>query len=119
MATRSNLEEILAIHRLDEGDLNQVCSKESRDEFTKRIKNWKAVGAALGFTQEDLDLIDSEYEHDDQKKTTLFLQWRMRDGKEATYLKLAKLLFAGEMLDLLQVLCGIIDKARPIANSAS
>ena len=44
MAT--GFEEILAIHHLSEGDLNRVCSKEHRDEFTKRIIDWKAVGAA-------------------------------------------------------------------------
>ena len=101
----TSLGEILAIHHLSEGDLSQVCSKEHRDELTKRINDWKAVGAALGFTQEELDMIDSGYENDDQRKTTFFIQWCMRVGKEATYLNLAKLLFAGGMLDLLQELC--------------
>ena len=50
----------------------------------KRIKDWKAVGAILGFTQEELDMIDGGYKNDDQKKTTLLIQWSMRHGKEAT-----------------------------------
>ena len=111
MATRSNLEEILAIHGLEERDLDQKCSIEHREEFAKRIKNWKVVGAALGFTQEELDMIDSGFPSEEQKKTALLFQWSMRDKKEATYLNLAKLLFAGEQLDLLQVLCSIIAKA--------
>ena len=111
MTTRSSLEEIFVIHRLDERDLNQLCSKEHREEFTKRIKNWKAVGDALGFTQEELDMIDSGFPSEEQKKTALLIQWSMRDKKEATYLNLAKLLFTGEQLDLLQVLCSIIAKA--------
>ena len=113
MATKSNLEDILAIYRLDERDLKRPCSKEHRDELTKRIKDWKAVGAALGFTQDELDMIDSGYENDDQKKTTLLIQWSMRFGKEATYLKLAKELFAGKQLDLLQQLCTVINEATP------
>ena len=60
MATKSSLKHILATYRLDERDLKQVCSKEHRDEFATRIVDWKAVGAALGFTQEDLDMIDGE-----------------------------------------------------------
>ena len=111
MAT--GFEEILSIHRLNEGDLNQICSKEHINEVTKRIKDWKAMGAALGFTQEELDTIDSGYESDDQKKTTLFIQWSMRIGKEATYLNLAKLLFAGGLLDLLQELCVVVPRTTP------
>ena len=111
MATKSSLKDILVIYRLDERDLKQTCSKEHKDEFIKRIKDWKAVGAVLGFTQEELDMIDGGYENDDQKKTTLLIQWSMRFGKEATYLKLAKQLFAGKQLDLLQQLCTVINKA--------
>ena len=112
----ANLKNILANYRLNERDLKQTCSKEHRDELTRRINDWKAVGAALGFTQEELDMIDSGYENDDQRKTTLFIQWCMRVGKEATYLNLAKLLFAGGQLELLQQLCTIISKATPSAG---
>ena len=111
MATKSSLKHIFATYRLDERDLKQACSKERRDEFATRIVDCKAVGAALGFTQEELDMIDGEYENDDQKKTALLFQWRIRFGKEATYLKLAKHLFAVDLLDLLQQLCTIISKA--------
>ena len=113
MVTKANLKDILDIHHLDERGLKQACPKEHRDELTKRIKDWKAVGAALGFTQEELDMIDDGYENDDQKKTTLLIQWSMRLGKEATYLNLAKQLFAAGQMDLLQQLCMVISKATP------
>ena len=111
MAT--DFEEILSIHRLSEGDLYQICSKEHRDEVTRRIKDWKAVGVALGFTQEELDMIDGGFQSEEQKKTALLFQWSMRDKKEATYLNLAKLLFAGGLLDLLQELCVLLSEATP------
>ena len=111
MATKSSLKHILAAYRLNERDLKQTCSKEHRDEFATRILDWKAVGAVLGFTQEELDMIDGEHEDDDQKKSTLLFQWSIRFGKEATYLKLAKHLFAEALLDLLQQLCTILSKA--------
>lgn len=71
------------------------------------------MGVALCFTQEQLDVIDSEYDTVDLKKKVLFVQWSMRDGKGTTYLKLAKLLFAAELLDLLQELCVLMAKLTP------
>ena len=44
--------------------------------------------------------------------TIMFFQWSMRDGKEATYLNLAKILFAGGLLDLLQELCVLLSVPR-------
>ena len=113
MATSYSLKDVLAIHRLDEGNLNQTCSQQHKDELTKRIKNWKAVGVALGFTQEHLESINNHFQSDEQKKTVLLFQWSTRDGNEATYLNLAKLLFDGGLLDLLQELCGLLTKAQP------
>ena len=111
MAT--SFEEILAIHCLSEEPLTEICSKEHRDELTKRMKDWKAVGAALGFTQEELDMIDGGLTNEEQKKTTLLLQWSMREKKNATYLNLAKSLFAGGLVDLLQELCSLVPRATP------
>ena len=111
MAT--SFEEILTIHCLSEEYLTRICSKEHRDEFTKRMKDWKAAGAALGFTREELDMIDGGLTNEEQKKTTLLLQWSMREKKNATYLNLAKSLFAGGLLDLLQELCISVPRATP------
>ena len=111
MAT--SFEEILANHRLSDEYLTRICSKEHRDELTKRIKDWKAVGAALGFTQEELDMIDGGLTNEEQKKTTLLLQWSMREKKNATYLNLANSLFAGGLVDLLQELCSLAPRATP------
>ena len=117
----TSFEEILAIHRLSEGDLSQVCSKEHRNELTKRINDWKAVGDALGFAWEELDMIDGGFPNEEQKKTALLIQWSMRVGKEATYLNLAQLLFAGGLLELLQDLCVLLraPRATPTTPAAS
>ena len=108
----NNLDDFLTAHRLDRRDLRRICSKEHRDEFAKRIRDWKAVGAVLGFTQEQLDAIDAEHNSEEQKKTILFDQWSEDNGEKATYLKLAELLFAGQ-LNLLQELCLILASATP------
>jgi hypothetical protein len=115
----TSFEEILAIHCLSEEYLTQICSKEHKDEFAKRMKDWKAVGAALRFTREELDMIDSAgFPNEEQKKITLLLQWSMREKKEATYLSLAKSLFAGGLLDLLQELCILVPRATPTTTPA-
>ena len=103
MAT--NFEEIIAIHCLREEHLTRICSKEHRDELTKRMKDWKAVGAALGFTREELDMIDGGLTNEEQKKATLLFQWNMREKRNATYSNLAKSLFAGGLVDLVVVWC--------------
>ena len=109
MATSSTaLSEILAVHGLSENGLRRTLSKEHRQELTERIENWKAVGAVLGFDQDELDVIDQEYENVQQKTTNLFVQWIVRHRGEATCLKLAEQLFTGEKMDLLKDLCGIL-----------
>ena len=113
MATSSSFEEILANHSLSEEYLTRICSKEHRDELTKRMKDWKAVGAALGFTQEDLDTIDDGFANEEQKKATLLFHWSTQEKKNATYLNLAKSLFAGGLVDLLQELCSLVPRATP------
>ena len=106
------MDDFLTAHCLDRRHLQRVCSKVHRDEFSKRIRDWKAVGTALGLSQEQLDAIDAAHESEEQKKTVLFDQWSERDGEKATYLKLAELLLA-EQLNLHQELCLILADATP------
>ena len=114
----SKLDDFLTAHRLDRRDLQRVCSKVHRDEFSKRIRDWKAVGTALGLSQEQLDAIDAAHKSEEQKKIILFDQWSERDGEKATYLKLAELLLAGQ-LNPLQELCSILADATLHTPSSS
>ena len=114
----TTLSDILAVQGLDENALRRTLSKEHRQELTERIENWKAVGAVLGFDQDELDFIDQEYENVQLKKTNLFVQWIVRHRSEATYLKLAEQLFTGERMDLLKDLCGILASDTPTNPSS-
>ena len=107
------LSQTLAVHGLSESNLTRTVSKAHRQEFIKKIVDWKVVGAALGFAEEELDIIDDGYENDEQKKTNLFIQWSVRHREEATYLKLAQLLFNGGLRDLLESLCAILKSDKP------
>ena len=112
MAT--SFEEILATHCLSERYLDRICSEEHRDELAKRMKDWKAVGAVLEFTRIKLDMMDSAgFINEEQKRTTLLRQWSVREKENATYLNLAKSLFAGGLVDLFQELCGLVPGATP------
>ena len=114
----TSLSDILATHGLHKNALKEAVAKEDKLVLAKRIKDWKAVGVALGFTQEDLDLYDDAFETDELKKNNIIIQWTVKHRKEATYLKLAQVLFDGGMTDLLKVLCAILKKSTP-TNSAS
>ena len=59
----TTLSEILSVHGLNEKDFRRTLSKKHRQELTERIENWKAVEAVLGFGQDELDIIDQEYEN--------------------------------------------------------
>ena len=104
----TTLTEILAGHGLDENSLRRTLTKKHRQELTERIDNWEDLVAVLGFDQDELEIIDQEYENVQQKKTNLFVQWIVRHRDDATYLNLAEQLFTGGRMDLLKDLCGIL-----------
>lgn len=104
------LREILAVHGLSESDLTRTVSKAHRQELTEKIVDWKTVGVALGFAKTELDIVDEQFENVEQKKTNIFIQWIVRHCDEATYLKLAQLLFDGGLKNLLENLCDIFLK---------
>ena len=102
------LKEILVTNNLDEESLKQKLSDEHRQELAKKINDWKVVGSVIGFTQEKIKTIDDDPDaSEEQKKTALLIQWTERHGEEASYFKLAELLFDGEQRDLLKELCSI------------
>ena len=110
----TDLGEILATRGLDRNSLMEILSKEDRQELCERIQNWKAVGVALGFTQEELNKIDNSFENDEGKKRNLFWKWIVRHRREATYLKLAQVLFDGGLRHPLGELCDVLlTKATP------
>ena len=110
MSTPNTLKEILVTHNLDEESLKRKLSDEHRKELARRVNDWKAVGSVVGFTQEQIKTIDDEYASEEQKKTALFVQWTERHGEEASYFKLAEMLFVGELRDLLNVMCSILSQ---------
>ena len=63
------------------------------------------VGCYLDFSLEKLRNIQHENESQDLCKVALLDTWNKREGKEATYLKLIRVLYRRNRRDLVEFLC--------------
>ena len=99
------LEDILSHHGLDEKDLERECPRDTRDTIALKIIDWKMAGRYLGFPAEKLAAIDRENDTEDQRRVTLLDSWGKREGRGASFLKLAVVLHRRERADLVELLC--------------
>ena len=100
-----SLEEILSRYGLKETDLDRECPRSVRDEIALRLDDWEMVGRYLEFTMEKLRDISRENASQDLCKVSLLDAWKKREGKRATYLKLASVLYQRNRRDLVEFLC--------------
>ena len=100
-----SLEEILFQHGLKEADLNRECPRSVRDDVALKLDDWEMVGRCLEFDMEKLRDIDRENRTQDLCKVALLDTWNKREGKEATYLKLIRVLYRRNRRDLVEFLC--------------
>ena len=99
------LDEILLRHGLKATDLERLCPLEVRNEVAILIKDWEMVGHCLNFAPEKIRDIDRENRSQDQCKVALLDTWSKREGKGATYLKLADVFHRRKRRDLVELLC--------------
>lgn len=97
--------EILSRHGLKETDLDKECPRGVRNEVAVKLDDWKMIGCYLDFTLEKLRNIQHENESQDLCKVALLDTWNKREGKEATYLKLVRVLYRRNRRDLVEFLC--------------
>ena len=112
MATVScpSLEDLLSHHGLQRKALESECPQEVRDRIALKLEDWKMVGRCLKFSPEKLKAIDRENETEDQRKVALLDDWAKREGKGATYSKLAEALHQRGRSDLIEMLCNELKK---------
>ena len=118
MATSSlgsglTLEEILSRYPLTEASLDKYCSHDIRNEIAVRLDNWEMVGTFLGFPRDKLQSIRRENDTEDMRKVACLDTWSRREGKGATYLKLARVLHVRQRCDLVELLCERFVSTRP------
>lgn len=105
-----SLEEVLSRYGFQKKDLDPMCPREVRDKIALKLEDWKMAGRCLKFGSEKLTAIDRENGTEDQRRVALLDDWAKREGKEATYLKLAEVLHQRERSDLIEMLCSELKK---------
>ena len=100
-----SLEDILSRYRLKENDLNRVCPQDVMMNIAVKLDDWQTTGYFLYFSKETLRNIEVENRTEDQRKLELLQNWSRREGKEATCLKLARVLHRQGRRDLVEFLC--------------
>ena len=101
----SSLDNILLRHGLKATDLDQECPLAVRNELAVKIADWEMVGHCFNFPPEKIKDIDRESRSQDQCKVALLDTWSKREGKRATYLKLADVFHRLKRGDLVEFLC--------------
>ena len=102
------LEEVLSRHGLGKRDLERRCSARARPMIVDLIDDWKMMGYTLGFTWQKLCDTEVENHTEEHRRVALLDAWEKREGRGATYLKLAEALFRRKRMDLMERLCEIV-----------
>ena len=106
----STLDDIYSKHELRLNDMTSRCSYPVRVRMATLLVDWKLIGHYLGFSQLKLHTIqvDPDYESEEQRRLALLETWAEEEGKKATYLKLAEVLYEYGRRDLVEHLCKMI-----------
>ncbi len=103
-----SLDELISRQGLERKDLERKCPVGVRLDVAKHLGDWKMVGRYLGFPPQTLNDIEVENRTEERRRVALLDAWDKREGKGATYLKLAESLHHRERTDLVEKLCEII-----------
>jgi GTP-dependent phosphoenolpyruvate carboxykinase len=87
------LNDIISHHNLKEEHLQRVCSQNVRLKIAKKLNDWKMLGVYLKLTEPDLTAIDRDNTTEDQRRVATLNTWHKREGRNATYLRLAGALY--------------------------
>ena len=101
-----SLEEILSRHGLRVADLDRECPREIRDDIAVELgADWEMIGRCLEFSLDALRDINRENSSQEMCRVSLLDTWGKREGKGATFMKLAGALHRRKRRDLVDVLC--------------
>ena len=110
--SRPSLGNLISRHGLTRDELESVCPSEVRHTVAVQLVDWKMVGHCFSIPKEKLAAIDRQNDTEDLRKVALLDTWNEREGKGATYLKLASVLHQRERNDLVEFLCDRIVQKR-------
>ena len=99
--TAPTLEEILSRHGFREEDLDKECPRDIRDDIAIELgADWEMIGRYLDFSLDDLRDISRENNSQEMCRVSLLDAWHKREGRAATFLKLARAFHRRKRRDL-------------------
>ena len=102
------LNDILSQYDLKIEHLQKECPHKIQLQISKKLKDWKMLGCSLKLSEQDLTAISRENCTILQQKVAMLDTWHKREGSNATYLKLAKVLYQHGRRDLVELLCHVL-----------
>ena len=107
-----SLEDLLSRHGLEKKDLHRRYPAEMRLEIAQLLDDWKMIGYYLGLTSQKLNDIKIDNDNEEQRRVAVLDAWEQKEGKEATFIKLAGALYHRGRADLIEKLCGMIRRVK-------
>ena len=104
--TSPTLEEILSRHGFKEEDLDRECPRDIRDDIAVELgADWEMIGRCLEFSLDELRDINRENSSQEMCRVSLLDAWHKREGRGATFLKLARAFHRRKRRDIVDLLC--------------
>ena len=110
-----SLEDIVSLCGLTRERLQKECSQDMILKIAAKLADWKMVGHYLNIPSEKLKAIERENDTEDQRKVAMLETWQKREGKAASYWRLADALGQRGRRDLVESLCRGI-AAQPVIS---
>ena len=105
------LEDVTSQCELKKKDLDKECTATNDNimlEIIIKITDWKVTGTYLGIPKEKLVSIEVEHRTEEQRRIAILQTWKEREGRRATYLKLAATLNQQGRNDLVEEICRVV-----------
>ena len=112
------VDDVISRCRLKKEDLDKECTLTSDMlEIINQITDWKTTGTYLGIPKEKSVSIEEENRTEEQRRIAMVQTWKEREGRRATYSKLAAMLNLRGRNDLVEDICGMIASCtHPVAQ---
>ena len=89
-----------------EEDLDRECPRDIRDDIAVELgADWEMIGRYLKFSLDELRDINRENSGQEMCRVSLLDAWHKREGRGATFLKLARAFHRRKRRDLVDLLC--------------
>ena len=100
------LEEILSRHGFKEEDLDRECPRNIRYDVAVELgADWEMIGCCLEFSSDEVRDISRENSSQEMCRVSLLDAWHKREGRGATFLKLARAFHRRKRRDFVDLLC--------------